>query len=50
MSGKIEKSAVDEQHEGEITSSCFYNNHFFTSGADGKIKVRYLFIANNYKV
>lgn len=41
MAGKVEKcSAVTDKHTSDATCILFYNDHVFSGGADGKIKVR----------
>lgn len=40
MVGKVEETSLDsEKHTGEVTSLIFYNEHLFSAGSDGIIKI-----------
>lgn len=36
---QIDKSSGDLSHSGDVTCVCVHNDHVYSSGADGKIKV-----------
>lgn len=41
MVGKVlHKSEAEHQHTGDVTTLLFHNNHVYSGGADGTIKVR----------
>ena len=46
----VDKTTSDDvKHFGDVTSICYYNEHLFSAGSDGKIKV-WKFSRKNFEI